>query len=269
VDVGRGASADRRRKPRRIHDVVAALGREIVQGSTPVGASVAPEPELVQRFEVSRGVVREAVKILAAKGLIEVRPRHGTHVLAVENWSLLDRDVLGWLVERPTADLDLLLAIQEVRAIIEPEAAALAAERGSDGDLRAIDAALAAMELSHDYASATAADKAFHLAILHATRNPVLQGFNATINAILGAVFFVAVGRSGWFEENLPNHATAAKAIRERDPAGARAAMKQVLAFTGSKLEERKAPRPAPSGGAGITKADAATGFIPGRSRQL
>ena len=236
----------RRLKPRRIHEVVASLGREIVQGVTPVGGSVAPEPELEQRFEVSRGVVREAVKILSAKGLIEVRPRHGTRVLSVENWSLLDRDVLGWLVERPASDPDLLLAIQEVRSIIEPEAAALAAERGSEGDLQTIDAALAAMELSHDYASATAADKAFHLAILHATHNPVLQGFSAAINTILGAVFFVAVGRSGWFEENLPNHATAAKAIRERDTAGARAAMKQVLAFTGSKLEERRGAGPAP-----------------------
>ena len=108
-------------------------------------------------------------------------------MLSVENWSLLDRDVLGWLVERPAADLDLLLAIQEVRSIIEPEAAALAAERGSDGDLRTIDAALAAMELSRDYASATAADKSFHLAILHATHNPVLQVFSAAIDAILGA----------------------------------------------------------------------------------
>ncbi|GJD66853.1 FadR/GntR family transcriptional regulator [Methylobacterium frigidaeris] len=236
-------SFTRRTKPRRIDHVVATLGREIVQGITPVGALVAPEPELEQRFEVSRGVVREAVKILAAKGLIEVRPRHGTRVLSVENWSLLDRDVLGWLVERPAADLNLLLAIQEVRSIIEPEAAALAAERGSESDLQRIDAALAAMETSHDSKSATAADKAFHLAILHATHNPVLQGFSGAINAILSAVFFVAVGTSGWFEENLPNHATAARAIRERDPDGARIAMKQVLAFTGDRLEQRKRAR--------------------------
>lgn len=263
---GRGASVDRLRKPRRLHDLVDALGREIVGGVTPVGASVAPEPDLVERFKVSRGVVREAIKVLAAKGLIEVRPRHGTRVLAVENWSLLDRDVLAWLVGRPAADMALLLAIQEVRSIIEPEAAALAAERASDSDLRRIDAALAAMELSHDYASATAADKAFHLAILHATHNPVLQGFSATINAILEAVFFVAVGRSGWFEENLPNHATAAKAIRERDPARARAAMKQLLTLTGNELEKR---RHAPGAVPARTEADTAATAMPKGSRQL
>src|SRR5207237_74023 len=74
----RGKAVVRRTKPRRIHHVVASLGRDIVHGITPVGGSVAPEPELEQRFEVSRGVVREAVKILSAKGLIEVRPRSGT-----------------------------------------------------------------------------------------------------------------------------------------------------------------------------------------------
>jgi len=122
-------------------------------------------------------VVREAIKTLAAKGLLSVRPRHGTHVRPRRDWSLLDRDVLSWVVGDDEPDRDLLLAIQEVRSIIEPAAAALAAERATRSDRGRINAALAAMETAPDQASAIAADKAFHLAILDATHNPVLQGF--------------------------------------------------------------------------------------------
>ena len=99
------------------------------------------------------------------------------------------------------------------------------------------------METSHDQASATAADKAFHLAILDATHNPVLQGFRGAIDTILSAVFLVAVGTTGWFEDNLPNHAAAARAIDEGNAKKARAAMEQVLGYTQFRLSKRKARR--------------------------
>ncbi len=101
------------------------------------------------------------------------------HVLPRRDWSLLDRDVLGWLVGGGEPDRDLLMAIQEVRLIIEPAAAALAATRSTKQDRLRIEAALVGMETSHDQESAIKADKAFHLAILDATHNPVLQGFAA------------------------------------------------------------------------------------------
>src|SRR6478736_3502338 len=206
-------SAGKRIKPGRIQAVLTTLGREIAQGVIATGAALPPEPELEQRFGVGRGVIREAIKILAGKGLVSVRPRHGTHVLPRRDWTLLDRDVLGWLVGTDEPDRDLLLAIQEVRMIIEPAAAAMAAERSTKEDRARIEAALVAMETSHDQASAIAADKAFHLAILDATHNPVLHGFRETNQTMLGTVFLVAVGSSGWFEDNLPNHAAAARAI--------------------------------------------------------
>jgi DNA-binding FadR family transcriptional regulator len=84
-------------KPGRIAAVLTTLGREIAQDLIPVGAALPPGTELEARFGVGRGVVREVVKTLAAKGLVNVRPRHGTHVLPRNQWSLLDRDVLGWL----------------------------------------------------------------------------------------------------------------------------------------------------------------------------
>ena len=233
-------TADKRIKPGRIRTVLTRLGREIAQDLIPVGTALPPEPDLETRFGVGRGVIREAVKTLAAKGMVSVRPRHGTHVLPRSEWSLLDRDVLSWLVGQDEPDRDLLLAIQEVRSIIEPAAAALAAERATKNDRRRINTALAAMETAQDEASAIAADKAFHLAILDATHNPVLQGFRGAIDTILNTVFDVAVGSVGWFKDNLPNHAAAARAIESGDAEKARIAMERVLDYTKLKLSNRR-----------------------------
>ncbi|WP_398467930.1 FadR/GntR family transcriptional regulator [Tardiphaga sp.] len=240
LNKARARSDDRRTKPGRIQSVLATLGREIAQDVIPVGGTLPPEPDLEARFGVGRGVIREAIKTLAAKGLVSVRPRFGTHVRPRRDWSLLDSDVLSWVAGNEEADRDLLLAIQEVRSIIEPAAAALAAERATKQDLKRINAALAAMEISHDQASATEADKAFHLAILDATHNPVLQGFRGAIDTILSTVFFVAVGSPGWFDDNLPNHAAAARAIESGNAKAAHTAMERVLGYTKVKLSKRK-----------------------------
>jgi GntR family galactonate operon transcriptional repressor len=235
-------SAEKRSKPGRIQAVLATLGRDIAREIIPAGAVLPPEHELESRFGVGRGVVREAIKTLSGKGLVSVRPRHGTRVLPRRDWSLLDRDVLNWLVGQDKPDRKLLLAVQEVRMIIEPAAAALAATRATKSDLQRINAALEAMETSHDQASATAADKAFHLAILDATHNPVLQGFRGAIDTILSAVFVVAVDSvEGWFEDNLPNHASTARAIEEGNAEKARKCMERVLGYTRSKLSRRNA----------------------------
>src|SRR6187402_2045231 len=240
-------SAEKRLKPGRIQAVLTTLGREIAQQIIPAGAVLPPESDLEVRFGVGRGVVREAIKTLSGKGLVSVRPRHGTHVLPRRDWSMLDRDVLNWLVGEDKPDRQLLLAVQEVRLIIEPAAAALAAARATGKDRRRILAALAAMEASHDQATQTAADKAFHLAILDATHNPVLQGFRGAIDTILSTVFVVAIGSAGWFKDNLPNHAAAARAIDAGDAEKARAAMERVLGYTKFKISNKKAAASGPA----------------------
>jgi GntR family galactonate operon transcriptional repressor len=244
----------KRAKPGRIHAVLSTLGSEIARDLIPAGAALPPEPELEARFGVGRGVVREAIKTLAAKGLVSVGPRHGTRVLPRHDWSLLDRDVLSWLVGKGDPDRELLLEIQEVRSIIEPAAAALAADRATKSDRERINAALTAMETSHDQISAIAADKAFHLAILDATHNRVFQGFRGAIDTILSTVFLVAVGSSGWFDDNLPNHAAVARAIDEGNSRKARIAMDQVLGFTRSKLSKKKLANGRVSSGPRATK---------------
>jgi GntR family transcriptional regulator, galactonate operon transcriptional repressor len=238
--IKRTESAEKRTKPGRIQAVLTTLGVEIAQEIIPAGAVLPPESDLEARFGVGRGVVREAIKTLSAKGLISVQPRHGTRVLPRRDWSLLDRDVLSWLIGPDKPDLELLLAIQEVRSIIEPAAAALAATRATKNNIRQVFAALREMETADNQASATAADKAFHLAILDATHNPVLQGFRSAIDTILSAVFVVAVDSiDGWYEANVPNHAAVARAIEARDGKKARQAMERVIGYTQTNLAKQ------------------------------
>lgn len=243
-------------KPGKIGTMVTALGAAIVRGEIAPGSVLPPEHELETRYGAGRSVVREAMKTLAAKGLVSVRPRHGTHVRPVHDWTLLDRDVLAWMRSGDGLDRDILIALEETRAIIEPAAAALAAERATAEDHQRIEAALAAMEVGqHDAQAAIAADKQFHLAILDATHNPVLRSFRGAIDAILSAVFDVAVGV---FAGNLPNHAAVAHAIEARDPHAARRAMEKVLGYTHAHLLSDGAAAPAET-----KKPTLATGEMP------
>ena len=224
------------RKPARTSSVVESLGIEIVGGNPPPGGALAAEPALEARFQVSRGVVREAVRILAAKGLVSVRQRHGTHVRPRHEWSWLDRDLIGWIAASGISRAD-LLAFAEARRIIEPEAAALAATRATNVQRDAISAAYAAMVRDrHDPARAISADKAFHLAVLDATHNPVLQSLHGAIDALLSAIFDFTVTV---FEGNLDNHGAVAAAIQREDAEAARQAMRALLNYTGDYLEHR------------------------------
>jgi GntR family galactonate operon transcriptional repressor len=233
-------------KPGKIGALVSALGSDIVLGKYSVGAALPPEHELAVQYGSSRSVVREAVKMLAAKGLVSVRQRHGTHVRPRADWSMLDRDVLTWLTGSNGPEANLLLALEEVRSIIEPAAAALAAARGTEEDHRALRAALRAMEAGQSsQEAAIAADKEFHLAVLAATHNPVLQSFRGAIDSILSAIFLVATGRLEWFEANIGNHADVVDAIIAREPERARAAMERTLGYTRGNLAALPAARAA------------------------
>jgi GntR family galactonate operon transcriptional repressor len=216
-------------KPGKIDRVVSTLGRAIANGDYDVGSVLPREQELEVRFDAGRGVVREAVKILATKGLLTVGPRHGTRIQARQNWNFLDREVLAW-VGQSQRDHDLLLALEETRRIIEPAAAALAAERATAAERQSIKGAYATMaKHADDPTIAIQADRAFHLAILDATHNPVLGSFRSGLEAVLHAVFSVAMPGLAL---NLPNHEAVAHAIERGDAHGARVAMERLLDCT-------------------------------------
>src|SRR5690349_8565847 len=128
----------RRTYPRRgLHGaVVHEIGVRIVDGQLKPGETL-PDNGFVGEAEVSRTVVREAIKVLAAKGLVESRPKVGTRVRPRRDWNLLDPDVLAWRYEAGP-DEGFLEEISEVRGVIEPAAAALAAERSTADEAAAI-----------------------------------------------------------------------------------------------------------------------------------
>lgn len=216
-------------KPGRIAAVVSELGQEIAGGLLPPGAALPPEHELEARFGVSRGVVREAMKMLGAKGLVQVRPRLGTRVCPQHEWAWFDRDLIAWL-SAGGIRRELLLAFEETRMVIEPAAAALAAERATAAEKQAIAAASLAMAQNReDRSRAIAADKEFHLAVLDAAHNPVLQSLRGFIEAILTGMFDVTVDA---FAGNLEVHRAVAEAIGRGDARQARQAMEKLLVYT-------------------------------------
>jgi DNA-binding FadR family transcriptional regulator len=141
----------RRRAPPggRVHgEVVRGLGALVLDGRFPPGEALPREDDLAGLFAVSRTSLREAVKVLAAKGLLEARPRTGVRVRPQDDWNLLDADVLSWHPDL-TGDRDLMRSLIEARRVIEPPAAGMAAMRATAADLARIEAACLGIEAAY------------------------------------------------------------------------------------------------------------------------
>src|SRR5581483_6751937 len=153
--------------------VVHDIGVRIVSGELKPGDSLPMEDGLAGGADVSRTVVREAIKVLAAKRLVESRPKTGTRVRPRSDWNLLDPDVLAWQLEAgPTREF--LEHALELRRMIEPGAARLAAERATDDEITALEEAHAAMTEANDLDAWIAPDVLFHSIVLRAARNELL-----------------------------------------------------------------------------------------------
>ena len=223
---------------RTLHAQVAReVGLQILGGELPPGAVLPNEAEWGIRLGVSRTALREAVKVLAAKGLVEVRRKTGTRVRPQHDWNALDPDVLNWLFSGKGFALgipDLL----ELRLIIEPAGARLAAERATAEDLAEIEAALNGMEAAiEDSASSVESDLQFHLAILEATHNAFMRPFGALIQEALRASFRLTNKDRLAFEKSLRRHRDVFEAVRNGDAEAAEVAMKIVLNRTSEDIE--------------------------------
>jgi DNA-binding FadR family transcriptional regulator len=173
--------------------------------------------------------MREAMRALAAKGLVASRPRRGTIVRPRSDWSRLDHDVLVWQIsERPNAAF--VRSLFEARAIIEPESAALVALRATEGVLAEIERAFNAMA-STDPSSIESieADVAFHQAILNGTGNEFLAAFAPVIGTWLRKAFRVQRVVEPAQEHFVPQHRAVFEAIKRGDPEGARRAFRILL----------------------------------------
>jgi DNA-binding FadR family transcriptional regulator len=210
---------------------VEALALRVLSGEIPEGATldlVALQDEL----GVSLTALRESLKVLAAKGMVGARQKRGTFVQPRSDWNLLDADVLRWqFAAHGAADDDtrLLHDLGEVRGIIEPAAARLAAGRRTDADLADLDAAVAAMGAeSGSPAGAVEADLAFHRALLSAAHNELLKRMENVIEAGLAHRDHI-VHSSLHGDDPVPSHQAVLEAVRAQDPSAAEAAMRALL----------------------------------------
>jgi DNA-binding FadR family transcriptional regulator len=215
--------------PRGLHaQTVEILGERIVRGEHPPGSSLHPDRIEVE-LGVSKTVVREALRVLAAKGLIDSRQKRGTFVRPRADWSLLDGDLLRWQgVGVPQAGF--LDNLAEVRVIVEPAAARLAAARRDDEDLAALAEAVEAMGAAgSDTQAHVEADLAFHRALLTSTHNELLTRMEVVIEAGLQVRDHLVHGADQWADA-VPAHRAVLDAVRDRDPAAAEAAVLVLLA---------------------------------------
>lgn len=206
------------------------LGREIVRGLHPPGAQLPNAEEMCVRFQVSRTALREAYSLLSAKALIAARPKTGTRVRPREEWNLFDPDVLAWHMQsEPTAAFigDLFV----LRQMVEPAAAALAAQSNARATVDRIAWAFARMERYKDGANELIeADLDFHMSILGATDNPFLTALGGLIHASLQCAFrYSWEGAARIHDSRLRQHGDILDAIRAGAPNAAREAMQALL----------------------------------------
>lgn len=214
----------------RIHGKIArSIGIEIVAGVRKPGDFLGGEIEASEDLGISRTAYREAIRILAAKGLVESRPKAGTQITPRTRWNLLDPDILAWTFEGEP-QRQFIVDLFELRAIIEPAAAGFAADRRSSADLVEMGNALAAM---HEYGLADergrAADQRFHRAILDAARNEPLAALASTVGAAVHWTTKFKQRRRALPRDPLPDHQRVYDAIEAADADGAREAMSDLL----------------------------------------
>ena len=211
--------------------LIEEIGLRILNGDYAPKEALPTELELMTELSVSRTVLREAIKMLAAKGLLESRGKRGTLVRERKHWNLLDPTILQLhcqIVEYSA----FAQSFQQIRSVVEPEAAALAAEHRSNGQLRLLERAYRDMESANDIDQWTAADLSFHEAILEATGNPFMRPLGALISAALETLLFHSAENASDTADALQVHGRVLDAIRNRDADKARAAMKSLLTRT-------------------------------------
>lgn len=208
--------------------LVNEVGRAIVGGEMQPGDTIDPDA-LAAACDVSRTVVRETLRVLADKGLLDARPRRGTFVLDKNSWNLLDPDVLRWQFETlPNADL--LQQLHEVRLMVEPAAAELAAGRRTPEDLATLEDAIRRMAESRDAASAIVdADLQFHLGLIAAAHNDLVRQLGLVIRIGLAARDRYVHTHRVPISQSLQVHRDVIEAVAVGDGRSARQAMLRLL----------------------------------------
>jgi DNA-binding FadR family transcriptional regulator len=216
-------------RPKRLHaHIVDELGARIVRGDYAPETVLPIEDALVTELGVSRTVVREAIKVLAQKNLLRVRTRVGTSVCAQDEWNHLDPDILRW---RFASDFDpqLVRDVIDLRRIIEPAAAEIAAQRATKPALKIISTAFRDMTETSDVEAHISADLRFHLAILDASGNELLRGLRHSIEGALRFAIQFTTPSKEQGRTSQAWHTQVHDAIVAKKPTEARAAMSLIV----------------------------------------
>lgn len=232
-------------KPKGIQGrVVNSLGERIVCGQFPAGSLLPKESELMEAYDASRTSIREVIKILSAKGLVETRQKIGTRVLDRSNWNIFDPDVLLWYPFDTTGH-DILRDLIEMRQLVEPPAARFAATRASLDDIELIRQSCEAMRQSMNHMAAYAeADVKFHLCVFRASHNAMLARFGHIVANFLQISFRIqqeALDTSeNLIEDDCENHIRIYEAINRSDPAAAEELMMRVVLHGKASLQRAR-----------------------------
>jgi DNA-binding FadR family transcriptional regulator len=227
-------------------ELATRIGRDICAGRIAPGQTLPPESALCEQFGVSRIVVREAVKSLAAKGLLEVRRKTGTAVLPRERWHLFDPDVISWYASAATVDERYVGDLMELRRVVEPAVARLAANRATPADRTAIRTAFNAMIKAAPGAKEyVPADLAFHAAILTACHNQFLQQMQSALAVILETSFRISSRVPQGPVKSLSLHEDLCVGIEKGDPVAAERATLALIERAESDLAAVVAQTPA------------------------
>lgn len=194
------------------------LGKSIIAEQYAAGSSLPTEAQLCEHYQVSRTAIREAVKMLSAKGLISSKPRQGITVQPSENWNLYDTKVLDWMLNS-SPSLHVLKEFLQVRMAIEPQAAALAARAGNSELIEKIKVALDEMEEAAkiDEASMYESDLSFHTSILQASGNRFFAQLKEFISTALAVSIQHTTPAKGNREGIVEEHRKVYNAIKNGD----------------------------------------------------
>lgn len=219
-------------KARSSHDIIArTIGMEILSGAYAPGTKLPQEAVLMERFDVSRTVLREVMKTLSAKGLVVLKTRIGARILNSSSWNFFDAELLAWRVEIGL-DEEFRRSLIEIRLSVEPSAASLAAERRTDSHVMQLrDCVRRMAESNGDRGKFAEADLEFHQLIGVASGNPMMRSLAAVIEAALFASFSQnsPVEDPNDLKVTAASHGAIVDAIASGNTARARAAMVDVI----------------------------------------
>jgi len=203
--------------------MVQDLGNQIISGALAPNTRIPHEKELIDKYGVSRPVVREAIRVLSAKGLVLSKPKTGTVVRPRPEWHLLDPDVMLWLI-RNDPEKDFFSSLVSLRRIMEPEMAAVAAAQANNYDVLAIEDAYNRMEEASSSEQRVQADSDFHSSVAAATHNELMVHLSSMLLLPIRESIKVSSQRPNDAQFTLPRHKAILTAIRDGDGVAARSA---------------------------------------------